>query len=104
MNLVSIRAKNGTVIRTYAVSGGFVYMHAGKVVHVTSEDIRLDPVAAECHFFTAWRDVTGFVPFTACRMFRGKLRPVSVLFSKGFQNMQVKTWPNGKAWARPIAA
>lgn len=79
-DLVSIRDKMGTEIRCHAVSGGSAYSHKGRTVHITADDIRRDPVASEAHFFAAWQSVTGFEPFTVCRWFRGRLRPIVVSF------------------------
>jgi hypothetical protein len=78
--LVSIRTKMGVEIRCDRVSGGFAYSHNGRTVHVTADNVQSDPVAAEAHFFTAWRDVSGFVPFTVLRRLRGRYRGVGVCF------------------------
>lgn len=90
-DLVSIRCKMGFEIRCESISGGFVYLHKGRPVHVTTDDVRSDPVAAEAHFFTAWRDVSGFVPFTVLRRFRGRMRSVGVCFMpRGAQPVRIK--------------
>lgn len=108
MEFIGLRDKMGTEIRTYAVSGGFVYTHAGKVVHVTSDDVRADPVAKEAHFLSAWQAVTGFVPFTVLRRHKGALRRLGLLFvpadtqpvrfRRGWRNVAVRYQPS--PWAR----